>query len=49
MNSGFPVSKKLNTVVAAFLALSFLLPLNADARVSGVGLAAGKNAQCDAF
>ncbi len=42
MNSGFPVSKKLNTVVAAFLALSFLLPLNADARVSGVGLAAGK-------
>lgn len=42
MNFGFRVSKKLNTTFAALLALSMLLPLGADARVSGVGLAAGK-------
>lgn len=42
MNFGFRVSKKLNISLAAFLALSMLLPLSADARVSGVGLAAGR-------
>ncbi|MCC7531454.1 MAG: D-alanyl-D-alanine carboxypeptidase [Candidatus Melainabacteria bacterium] len=42
MNFGIPVSKKLNSVLGALLALSFLLPVGVDARVSGVGLAAGK-------
>jgi len=42
MNFGFSVSKKLNIVSAAFLCLSLLVPLAADARASSVGLAAGK-------
>lgn len=42
MNFGIRVSKKLNSTFAALLALSMFLPLGADARVSGVGLAAGK-------
>lgn len=42
MNFGNSVSKKLNSVLGVFLALSFLLPVSADARVSGVHLAAGK-------
>lgn len=42
MKSGYPVSKKLNTLLGVLLSLSFLVPLSADARVSGVSLAAGK-------
>lgn len=42
MNFGYPVFKKLNTVCAALLCLSFLVPLSAEARVSSVGLAPGK-------
>jgi len=42
MNFGYPVFKKLNIVCAALLCLSFLVPLSAEARVSHVGLAAGK-------
>ena len=42
MKSGNPVSRKLNTLLGVLLSLSFLVPLSADARVSGVSLAAGK-------
>lgn len=49
MNFGYPVFKKLNTVCAALLCLSFLVPLGAEARVSPVSLAAGGKYRSTAF
>ncbi len=39
---GIPAFKKLNSVFGVLLSLSLLLPATAEARVSGVGLAASK-------